>query len=55
MFGEASSPGPKILPTVVDAVDMTASDTDTESLATVEDAESNESTSDGGDRDAVCV
>ena len=34
---------------------MTAGDTDTESLATVEDAESNESTSDGGGRDGVCA
>ena len=34
----ASNPGPELLPTVVDAVDMTVGDTDTESLATVEDA-----------------
>ena len=37
---------------MVDAVDMTVGDTDTESLATVEDAESNEST-DGGGRDGA--
>ena len=49
--GEARNPGPEMLLTVVDAVDMTVGDTDAESLATVEDTQSNES--DGGGRDGA--